>query len=168
MDYLGSNLSINWLFILAILSCLQWMLVGYYALKNYNKLGNKISNDSFVGVEQYKDNKKARIAFTRDYFFIYWNIYPIIFYSFFYYLDVSWYNYLTQIIMIAGEVAEHYYYYLFKSNYIRFIDLLVLIIAVFIAYIGTFRVQIKKQIQYMNQKGKIYWWDIRINEKFIG
>ena len=165
MDYLGSNLPINWLFILAILSFFQWIFIGYYVLKNYNILGNKISNNAFDGVEKYKDNNKVRIPFIKDYFFIYWNIYPLIFYGFFYYLDVSWNNFLTQIIMIDGKDSQKLYYYFFKNDYIKFLDLFVLIVAIILAYIGTFGTQIKKQIQFINEKDKIYWWDIRINKK---
>jgi len=165
MDYLGSNLYINWLFMLAVLSFLQWIFIGYYVLRNYNILGNKISNNAFDGIEKYKDNSKVRIPFIKDYFFIYWNIYPLIFYGFFYYLDVSWNNFLTQIIMIEGKYAQNLYNYFFKNDYVKFLDLFVLIIAIILAYIGTFGTQIKKQTRFINEKDKIYWWDVRINKK---
>jgi len=124
LDYLGSNLSINWLFILAVLSFLQWVFIGCYVLKNYDILGNKISNNAFDGIEKYKDNSKVRIPFIKDYFFIYWNIYPLIFYGFFYYLSTSWKTYLNEISMLAGDNVKELYVLMFKSKNSEIVDIL--------------------------------------------
>lgn len=160
LHYLGSNESINWLFILACLSIIQWLLTIILVSKNYNILGRTIESKEL-------QHYKSKISFTHDYFYIYWNIYPILFYSFFYYIDTSWSTYLNQIIMIGGDDVKQVYANFFKVfpyyeiDY-KWIDTLILFIIIFFAYLATFGTQIKKQIQFIDQVDKVYWWDIRI------
>jgi len=175
MHYIGSHQTINWLFILACLSIIQWIITLIYVSKKYNILGREITNNAFSirGEFDIKDYpKENRISFTHDYFYIYWNIYPIIFYIFFYYLDTSWNSYLNQIIMIGGDKAQEVYNFWFKQIPIfsteisyQYIDMIVLFISIFIAYKATFGTQIKKQIQFINETNKLYWWDIRISKE---
>lgn len=175
MHYIGSHQTINWLFILACLSILQWVVTLFFVYKKYNMLGREITENAFNTRSKYDVidyDEENRISFTHDYFYIYWNIYPIIFYMFFYYLDTSWSAYLNQIIMIGGVEAEEVYNTWFKTfnffnmniNY-RWVDMLVLTIITVIAYKATFQTQIDKQIQFIKKKDKLYWWDIRISEE---
>jgi hypothetical protein len=148
-----------------MLSILQWVLTIIYVSKNYKFLGREINHEK---LNHYND----KVSFTHDYFYIYWNLYPIIFYLFFYYIETSWNNYLTQIVMIAGEPAQELYNSFFKELYIPFIDktvnfiyidLLAVIIMITFAYFATFRTQVTKQIQFIQKEDKVYWWDIRIS-----
>ena len=170
MDYIGSHESVNWLFVLALLSILQWILTIIFVSKKYHLMGKEISNNAFPSSKLYKE----KIPFMHDYFYIYWNIYPIIFYAFFYYVDTSWDTYLKQIIMIGGDNVK----ILYDSFFVEFsfskeritisnkwVDLLVLIIVATLAFFSTFRTQIKKQILFLNQTDKLYWWDIRISKE---
>ena len=173
MHYLGSYEIINWLFILACLSILQWIITLFYVSKNYSILGREITNNAFKVKGEYdvKDYDK-KISFTKDYFYIYWNIYPIIFYVFFYYLDTSWSTYLNQIIMIGGEEAQEIYNSWFKIfnffgtkiNY-TYIDSTFLLGAIIVSFMATFGTQIKKQKQFIEERDKLYWWDIRISKE---
>ena len=173
MHYLGSNETINWLFLLACLSIIQWIITLIYVSKNYSILGREITNNAFNIKSKYNviDYKK-KVSFTKDYFYIYWNIYPIIFYGFFYYLDTSWSSYLNQIIMIGGEEAREVYnswfkifdFFGMKINY-DYIDIIVLSIATLFAYMAIFGTQIKKQKQFIEETDKLYWWDIRISKE---
>ena len=175
MDYIGSHESINWLFILVVLSILQWIITLYLVYKNYHLLGSTIVDNAF----QIKDKninasnypKENRISFTKDYFYIFWNIYPIIFYAFFYYLDTSWESYLNQIVMISGKKALDAYSFWFKElNFFgisikyKYIDLFVLFFSIFLAILATFNTQIIKQKQFIKETNKLYWWDIRISK----
>ena len=170
MHYLGSHETINWLFILACLSVLQWILTICIVAKNYLKLGNKIDTDTFGFAKNYI----AKIPFAKDYFYIFWNIYPIILYAFFYYLDTSWENYLNQIVMIYGDNAKLVYGTWFntftvsgyKIDY-KYIDIFVIFISITLAFRATFITQIKKQKQFIREDKKIYWWDIRLNKKLF-
>lgn len=162
MNYIGSGESINWLFILCCLSILQWLLTIIYVSKNYHILGREITLEKLRGYDK-------KISFTHDYFYLYWNIYPIIFYMLFYYLDTSWNTYLNQIIMIGGDKVQSVYNSWFISTELfsttvqyLWIDTLVLVIIIIIAYKATFSSQITKQITFLKNKEKLYWWDIRI------
>jgi len=87
----------------------------------------------------------------------------------FYYLDTSWNTYLNQIIMIGGDKVQSVYNSWFISTELfsttvqyLWIDTLVLVIIIIIAYKATFSSQITKQITFLKNKEKLYWWDIRI------
>ena len=70
MHYLGSNETINWLFLLACLSIIQWIITLIYVSKNYSILGREITNNAFNIKSKYNviDYKK-KVSFTKDYFF---------------------------------------------------------------------------------------------------
>ena len=173
MNYIGSKESINWLFILACISALQWIVTIYYLYKKYPIIGTQIDNNAFnIKSENRVKDYINKIPFSKDYFYIYWNIYPIVFYAFFYYLDTSWDNYLNRIIMIGGDKAKEIYnswfvtfdFFNLSIDY-KYIDLIVIIVSLFFAYIATFGTQIKKQKQFIENREKLYWWDIRISKK---
>lgn len=161
LHYIGSNESINWLFILCCLAVIQWVITIIYVSKNYNILGRSIEVKE---LNHYRD----KISFTHDYYYIYWNIYPILFYAFFYYIDTSWNAYFNQIVMIGGYQVKDLYDNFFielplgSGISYKFIDTLILIIMISFAYMATFGTQIKKQKQFMDETNKVYWWDIRI------
>ena len=173
MDYIGSHQLINWLFVLACLSILQWFITIYYLYKNYSLIGSKINPDAFKEKGKYTVKEYIKvIPFSKDYFYIYWNIYPIIFYAFFYYLDTSWKAYFNQIVMIGGNRVKDIYNSLFINfnilNYnidYKYIDGLIVFIGIYIATRATFGTQFLKQIQFINSKKQLYWWDARISEK---
>jgi hypothetical protein len=177
MHYIGSHEDINWLFVLACLSIMQWIIILILVYSKYHILGKSFTENAFTikGKYDIKDyDKKNRISFTHDYFYIYWNIYPIIFYAFFYYLDTSWSTYLNQITMIGGEEARQVYNSWFKTfNYFgltidyKWIDIAVLLASIAIAYGSTFYTQIDKQKQFIDKTDKLYWWDIRISRKIF-
>ena len=165
MDYIGSHESVNWLFVLVTLSIIQWVLTIIFVSKNYNILGRTIE------VEELKSYKN-KVSFSNDYYYMYWNIVPIVLYAFFYYIDTSWNTYLTQIIMIGGDKIKEFYIMCFiefpiQNISYKWIDTIILIIIVSIAYYATFETQIKKQIQYITKTDKVYWWDIRIVQEIF-
>ena len=141
---------------------MQWILTIIFVSKKYNILGRSIKLEEL-------NHYKNKISFKHDYFYIYWNIYPIIFYAFFYYIDTSWHTYLNQIIMIGGhEVSIIYEKYFLKVPLLdisyKAPDTIVLIIIIIFAYFATFGTQIKKQVQFIKNTDRLYWWDIRIDK----
>jgi hypothetical protein len=157
MNYIGSHESINWLQILFFLSISQWIFTAYYLYKYKKNL--------LLSIPKYKKYKNP-IPFIKDTFYIYWNLYPIVFYILFSSIDSSFNITLANLNMITSNNAiQEAYKILFQEKYIQYFDLIVIVTSIIIAYWGTFITQPKKQKRYISQKDKIYWWDIRLSKE---
>jgi len=154
LNYIGAGKSINWLFILFILSILQWILVGLEIYKCRNKLFSDIPNFRI----------KEKVPFIKDEFYVFWNIFPIILYAFFSYLDMSWNTLFKSILLLDKEhQILKFYNELFGNYAITHYDILSIIVMFLLGLCAVF-VQIDKQINFTKKCNKIYWWDIKINK----
>lgn len=158
MPYLGAEQSLNWLFLFFLFSVLQWILIGLYV--------HKYSNNFFADIKGFQVSEK--IPFIKDNFFLFWNIFPIILYLFFVYLDYSWKTLIQHLLMIDNKNGDilKYYNYLFGDNTILYADTVSVLVMVALAFYA-FYIQIEKQKGFIKDKNKIYWWDIRIVEKIF-
>ena len=157
LNYLGVNF--HWLSILFFLSILQWAIIGYLVYKERDKLFNNI---------QGFHERKEKISFTKDHFFWFWNIYPIIFYLFFYYIEIMWPSWYQSLLMIDHndkiKILYENIFFISKDSYWIDVDFIFLF-AIFIpiSLLSAFYLQNAKIDKFEKNKNKIYWWDKRIN-----
>jgi len=157
LNYIGVEL--HWLSILFLLSILQWVIMGYLVYNNKDKLFNEIKGFN---------NRKDKISFIKDHFFWFWNIYPIIFYLFFYYIEIMWSSWYQSLLMIDynNKIKGLYENIFFISETSHWIDvdfILLFVIFIPISILSAFYLQNKKTNEFEKNKNKIYWWDKRIN-----
>ena len=108
------------------------------------------------------------VPFIKDTFYIYWNLYPIVFYLLFHSIESDLPFTLTSLDMISHHQATQDYT-LFVTQDIfgilpwRYVDIGIFAFSIFLAYLGAFHVQPMKQAEYIESGSKIYWWDKRLN-----
>jgi len=147
----------SWLFILFIFAILQWFITGYYIYKYRYDLFKDIDNEKY--------SKIIRIPFSKDYFYWFWNIFPIIIYLFFLHIDFSWETFQNLIYMLDNNEKniESAYDIFFGNIIITNIDSLALIIMILWAFYACV-VQLVKQENFKKDRKKIYWWDIELSQ----
>ncbi len=155
LNYIGSKY-FDWLYILFVLSILQWFITIFFVFKNRNIL--------FDDIEGFQDIK-IKISFIKDYFYQFWNIYPIVFYLFFYYIQTMWNTWMVHIMMITNSSSNiiKSYEILFGEKGLK-VDIFLLSILVIGSFYSAFFVQKNKQDIFIKSTKIIYWWDIRINK----
>lgn len=156
MTYLGFDAPVNWLQCLFLLSVLQWILTGTFLIKYRKKLLMEIPGHSHT------------VPFIKDTFYIYWNLYPIVFYLLLHSIESNLPFTLTSLDMISNHQATEDYALFFIQDIFgilpwKYVDIGVLVFSIFLAYFGSFRIQPKKQTDYIETGSKIYWWDKRLN-----
>ena len=157
MSYLGSDAPINWLQCLFWLSILQWVLTAGFLIKDRKKLLIEIPNHP------------NPVPFIKDTFYIYWNLYPIIFYLLFHGIESSLPYTLTSLDMISHQQASQDYALFFKQDIFgilpwQYVDYIIIFLSIVLAYFGSFYVQSKKQELYRTTGLKTYWWDKELNK----
>ena len=156
MTYLGSDAPINWLQCLFWFSIFQWLLTAVFLVKNRKQLLVEIPGYSHT------------VPFIKDTFYIYWNLYPIVFYLLFHNIESNFSFTLASLDMISQHQATQDYNFFFMQDIFdipwRYIDISVFVLSIFLAYLGAFHIQPKKQAYYIKTRSKIYWWDKRLNQ----
>jgi hypothetical protein len=158
VDYIGSDGSYNWLFWLMILSVIQWFVSGYFVIKHFSEIGSDIRPPSTSRLRLSDDTQ--RVGFLRDSFYHLWNLYPIVLYFLFYYLELSWNVLMAKIDMIGGPKAHA----LYQDLFVKYpqLDYLALAFIMMLAFLSTFGTQRARQLHLVKTKSKIYWWDKRL------
>ncbi len=156
MTYLGSDATVNWLQLLFVLSVLQWLLTAFLLIKHRKKLLLEIPGYT-----------QKTVPFIQDTFYIYWNLYPIVFYLLFHGIESNFSFTLTTFDMMSHHQAANDYALLFTQDISgklpwKYIDIGIVIFAIFLAWYGAFYLQNKKQENYLQTQSKIYWWDKRL------
>jgi len=156
------------LFILFIFACLQWMLIFIYFIKNHHQI-KKLDQSLFESFKNYTVSKK--VPFYKDYYFFYWNLFPIIYFIYFSMLVYSWDDKFATINMITkGNISDIFSLFFDKVNIFntlieyRKIDILIIIMTLIYIYFISMGTQFKKQQQFIKETKQIYWWDIRISK----
>jgi len=163
LNYIGQEYS--WLFYLALLSVLQHIITAYL-VSNDAKDTQKVSIHTIETMEIAHPNFTRYVSYLQDHFYWFWNIFPIIFFAHFLYIDYSWSAWMQSLFLLdINEQIKELYTDFFYSTYSQAIDSFILIFISFVSlYFGYFG-QDKKHKMMMQEKNELYWWSKKFNSK---
>ena len=164
LNYIGSSYGYNWLMILFILSVGQWVLKGillYFDCKS----GKNIIDDVDYLKSKYGGFKRY-LSFEGDTFYWFWNIFPIIFYSHFFYMEHSWNRWMLKIFLLDanGELKDLYDSF-FYSNEAYYLEVALIVMFAIISIQFGYFAQDKKHTKMFQEKNALYWWSKNFNPK---
>lgn len=170
LHYVGSQY--NWLFILFILSVLQWVVTLTIVINNLgNKESTLVSGKNKVTLHDANSFKKEHLDYSRyvsflsDNFYWFWNIFPIIFFIHFFYIESSWASWMRSFFILdVSDNIKNLYASFFHSDASFYVDVAILALitvpAVAFGYFG----QDKKHKKMIASKSELYWWSSELNE----
>jgi len=155
--YIGSDY--NWLFILALFSLLQWAVTIPLVYKNKSTKLYILEE-----IEHSHTGYKRYISFLSDNFYWFWNIFPIIFFAYFFYIEVSWSAWMQDIFMLdTGNQIKKLYNTFFYSQAASYIDIAVLVLLGLPSLIFGYFAQDKKHEKMQEEESSLYWWSSQFN-----
>lgn len=158
LEYFGSDTNtINWLFIAFVLSILQWFITFGFLYLHRNILKTKNLQEDFPGFLRH-------IGFLSDHFYWFWNLFPIIFYLHFFYIEHAWNSWMVSVFLldIDNQISLLYTQF-FQSNLALYIDLGVLFFLFFASLYFGYTMQDKKYQKMLKDKSSLYWWAKKTN-----
>ncbi len=160
-NYLGSEY--NWLFYLAILSITQHIVMSLLVRKDAVS-DVKTSIHTVMAMEVSHPGFKRYISYIHDNFYWFFNVFPILYFVHFFYLDYSWPGWMHSLFLldVDGQIAALYQGF-FYSNTANSVDWIIFIITVIIFPTVAYKSQDKKHTQQLKQKSELYWWSKELN-----
>lgn len=160
-NYLGSEY--NWLFYLAILSITQHIVMSLLVQKDAVS-DVKTSIHTVAAMEVAHPGFKRYISYIHDNFYWFFNVFPIIYFAHFVYIDYSWPNWMHSLFFldIDGKIAALYQSF-FYSDLAHGVDWVIFVITVIVFPTVAYKSQDKKHTQQLKQKSELYWWSRELN-----
>ena len=163
LNYIGQEYS--WLFYLALLSVIQHIVTAIL-IRTDAKSTVETSIHTVTTMQMTYPDFKRYVSYIQDHFYWFWNIFPIIFFAHFLYIDYSWSAWMQSLFLLdIDKQIEDLYKNFFYSNYSQYIDSFILVfISLVSLYFGYFGQDKKHQIM-MQEKNELYWWSKKFNPK---
>jgi len=163
LNYIGQEYS--WLFYLALLSILQLILTTLLIRIDTNSTNNT-SIHLVSSMQKAYPKFRRHVSFFQDHFYWFWNIFPIIFFAHFLYIDYSWPIWMKHLFLLdINDKIQNLYTLFFHSHYSdradSFILTLVVSVSIYFGYFG----QDEKHTIMLEEKKEIYWWSKKFNPK---
>ena len=164
LNYIGSSADYNWLMILFILSVSQWLVKGILLYIDHRNSRNIVDDTDYLRSKY--GGFKRYLSFEGDTFYWFWNIFPVIFYSHFFYMEHSWNRWMLKIFLLDmnGGLKELYNIFFYSSAAYYLEISLIVIFALIAIYFGHFA-QDKKHTKMIQEKEALYWWSKNFNAK---
>ena len=153
----------NWLFILATLSIVQLIITSLLVNKH-----NDIRLTSLKEIKSKYPGYKRHVSFHSDTFYWFWNIFPIIFYAHFFYIEASWSSWILQISMLdSTNKLNEEYQMIFHSNYSSILDIIILLFLSLTSFVAWKEQDKKdqKMCETQDNKHPLYWWSSKFSIK---
>jgi len=161
LEYIGSEYSYNWLLILALFSVLQWFITLYIIYSN-----SSIKLHIVEDIQEKHPGYDRYLSFLSDNFYWFWNIFPIIYFVHFFYIEASWETWMQSLFILdvdsqIKELYEQFFYSQLSKN----VDISILIILIIPSLIFGYFGQDKKHKKMIEEKTSLYWWSKTLNSK---
>jgi len=161
LNYIG--LEYNWLFYLAVGAILQHILTALLvrdnAVSKYKTSIHKVSE-----LQQENLHFDRYISYVSDNFYWFWNIFPIIFFAHFFYMELSWSSWMSNLFLLdINKEIVNTYEYMFYSRDAEILDIIVLTLVLCLAIYGGVIIQNAKHKTMIQNKTELYWWSRTLN-----
>jgi len=161
LNYLGHQYS--WLFYLALLSFTQHLVMSILVRRNALS-DTETSIHTVNAMEISHPGFNRYVSYIHDNFYWFFNIFPIIYFIHFFYIDYSWSSWMNSLFLLdVNSSIQELYQSFFYSNSSKTIDWVILGITVIIFPTVAYRSQDTKHFLQLQDKTALYWWSRELN-----